>query len=983
MEALFDTTILSWNIRGTHSSKARRQLKEMIGRYKPSFLAILETHVPFGRLSTFWTNNGYIPIHIIEANGHSGGIWLLKHVADNTTSLITASNQYSITFTLSLGNATTTCTCVYASPNATMRTPFWNYLINLNSTITNPWILIGDFNETTLPSDQRRGIFNHTRASLFSTFMNDCDLLDLTTIGGRFTWYCNHNGLLILSKKLDRGIANINWRLSFPEAFVEVLYRLHSDHNPLLLRFGGLPLARGPRPFRFEAAWIDHEDYADLVTRAWNSSNHNTIVALNKVRENSISFNHDVFGNIFQKKKHIENHLRGIHKYLEMVDSLKHSLLEKQLQHDLNHILFQEEMLWSHKSRENWVKFGDKNSSFFHAQTIIRRKRNRIHRLKLPNGIWSSDITTLQEEAQRFFKDLFCGNHHHQNTHFTFGPHPTIDEDAIHTLTRPVTKDEVTASLNSMKSYKSPGPDGFHCIFFKQYWHIVGDDNFKLVSSAFRTGFFVPNISDTLIALIPKIDPPQTYKDFRPISLCNITYKIITKVLVDRLRPILDNIIGPYQNSFLQGRGTSDNSIVLQEIVHFMQRSKRKKGYVAFKLDLEKAFDNVNWEFLKSCLYDFGFPNATIKLIMHCVTSSTFYVLWNGNKLPPFKPTHGFRQGDMLSPYLFILCMEKLSFAINNVVLQGHWDPIRLSTTSPHISHLLFADDVLLFTKARKSQLRFIKDLFDKFSQASGLKINLSKSRAFYSSGVPHQKINNLTSISGICNTTSLDKYLGFPILKGRLKRSDFHFIIEKMQTRLASWKNKLLNKYGRLALASSVLASIPTYYMQISWLAQSICAAIDQTTRNFIWKGANDKGVHLVGWNKTAKPRHLGGLGTRKAREANTCLLGKLIWDLLHNNKLWVSMFSATYISHTNLLNAATKSSSSPTWFSIIRAKNVLFKGYSWRPKSGSSSFLFSSWSDFGPLGSLVPISCNALFIYLIILLENIIYYYILYDFW
>jgi len=121
-----------------------------------------------------------------------------------------------------------------------------------------------------------------------------------------------------------------------------------------------------------------------------------------------------------------------------------------------------------------------------------------------------------------------------------------------------------------------------------------------------------------------------------------------------------------------------------------------------------------------------------------------------------------------------------------------------------------FADDVLLFTKAKKSQLRSIKDLFYRFIKALGLKINLSKSRAFYSSGIPNQKINNLTSISGIRSTTSLDKYLGFPILKGRPKRSDFYFIIEKMQTRLALWKNRLLNKPGRLALATSVLSSIP-----------------------------------------------------------------------------------------------------------------------------------------------------------------------------
>jgi hypothetical protein len=212
-----------------------------------------------------------------------------------------------------------------------------------------------------------------------------------------------------------------------------------------------------------------------------------------------------------------------------------------------------------------------------------------------------------------------------------------------------------------------------------------------------------------------------------------------------------------------------------------MRKSKKKKGYVAFKLNLEKAFDNVNWDFLKSCLHDFGFPDATTRLIMHCVTSSNFSLLWNGNKMPPFKPTHGLRQGDPLSPYLFILCMEKLSTAINDAVHQGTWTPIHISDNGPRLSQLLFADDVLLFTTAKNSQLRFISDLFDRFSRASGLKINLSKSRAFYSAGTPQSKINKLTSITGIRSTTSLDKYQGFPILNGRAKQSDFLFIIEKM----------------------------------------------------------------------------------------------------------------------------------------------------------------------------------------------------------
>ena len=141
--------------------------------------------------------------------------------------------------------------------------------------------------------------------------------------------------------------------------------------------------------------------------------------------------------------------------------------------------------------------------------------------------------------------------------------------------------------------------------------------------------------------------------------------------------------------------------------------------------------------------------------------------------MPPFKPSHGLRQGDPLSSYLFILRMEKLFVAISNAVTQGEWEPISIASGGPQISHLIFADNVLLFMKARNSQIRFATDLFERLSHASGLKINLSKSRAFYSSETPQGKINSIKNISRIRSARFLDKYLGFPMLKGRPKRSD------------------------------------------------------------------------------------------------------------------------------------------------------------------------------------------------------------------
>jgi len=155
------------------------------------------------------------------------------------------------------------------------------------------------------------------------------------------------------------------------------------------------------------------------------------------------------------------------------------------------------------------------------------------------------------------------------------------------------------------------------------------------------------------------------------------------------------------------------------------------------------------------------------------------------------------------------------------------------------------------------------------------------------------------------------------------VKRKDFYFIIEKMQFILAFRKNRLLNKSGRLTLASSILSSISSYYMQTSWLPQFICENIDQTTRNFSWRGLNEKDIHLVGWSKIARPELLGGLDIKLAREANVCLVGKLVWDLVQSfEKLWVNPLSNKYASGHKVLQANASLSSFPIWSSVIKAK-------------------------------------------------------------
>ena len=607
-------------------------------------------------------------------------------------------------------------------------------------------------------------------------------------------------------------LVDVDWRRKFPEAFVETLHRVYSDHHPILLRCEGVGIPAGPRPFRFEASWTMHDDYEGVVSSAWFRGGVQVWDKLAKVREDSIIFNKQVFGNIFRKKRNLENRLKGVQEKLERVDSISLALLERDLQKEYSDVLRQEELLWFQKSNEKWVKWGDRNTSFFHTQTIVRRKRNKVSGLFLNDGSWNIDAEVLKTEAMGFYQNLFCSSENVDLSLLSDAYFPQIDGAGRDLLLRPVTKEEVFYALRGMPSFNSPGVDGFQPFFFKKYWHVVGDEVWCLVRDAFLFGYFDPTLVETLLVLIPKEDQPLRMKDFQPISLCTVLYKLITKVLVNRLRPSIKDLVGPMQSGFMPGRSTHDNVIVAQEVMHHMRKSKNKKGVLAFKIDLEKAYDRVDWRFLNFMLSKFGFPSSIIQLIMFCVTSSSLSILWNGVRLPAFTPTRGLRQGDPMSPYLFILCMEGLSYLIQSKVESGDWKPMTVSRGGPKISHLLFADDVLLFTSASASQVRLVTNILEVFCKVSGLKVNVHKSRAMCSVVVSRQRWELFSSISSIRFASNLGKYLGFPLLSRRAKKSDFSFIIGNLNQRLASWKGKLLNKAGKLTLAKSVLSSIPIF---------------------------------------------------------------------------------------------------------------------------------------------------------------------------
>nr|XP_025692546.1 uncharacterized protein LOC112794781 [Arachis hypogaea] len=585
-----------------------------------------------------------------------------------------------------------------------------------------------------------------------------------------------------------------------------------------------------------------------------------------------------------------------------------------------------------------------------------RRKRNKIHGLFLEDGTWSSEATVLESETNSFFQKFFSTREAVNLDAMGEFSCPSLSREACQKLVEPVALEEVKRAVFGMNSFKALGPDGFQALFYKEFWESLSSDVWGLVKKAFAGENISAAVFDTFIVLIPKVEAPSYLKDFRPISLCNVIYKIITKVLVNRFRPFLSEIIGPLQGGFIPRRGTTENIIIAQEIMHFMRKTKSKKGSMAFKIDLEKAYDRVDWRFLETSLIKFGFPVATINLIMACVTSSSLSILWNGNRLQSFKPIRGLRQGDPMSPYLFVLCMENLSCLISHKVSQGSWIAVSVSRHGPKISHLMFADDLLLFCKATKTQVTEVMKTLDMFTQASGLKVNIHKSKAQCSKNVSARRKEVLSGIFSIRFCQYLGRYLGVNIGHDRASRKMAQEVIDKIQRKLASWKGCLLNKAARLCLVNAVMASIPVYNMQVSLLPKYACDKIDSLMRQFLWKGqANGRGLPLVKWDIAITSKKAGGLGVRDTLCANMALLGKLVWDCLNNkNKLWVQVLTHKYLQNSKDLGSNHCHNASTTWRNILKAYDILKEGFRWNVGNMQQSIWYDEWSPLGKLCEL-----------------------------
>lgn len=276
-------------------------------------------------------------------------------------------------------------------------------------------------------------------------------------------------------------------------------------------------------------------------------------------------------------------------------------------------------------------------------------------------GQWSYDPKYIKGMTVRFFENLFKKEGEHLYMQERSNLFNRIPQEHTEPMKMEISKEKVYQALFEMGPYKAPGPDGFQPVFFQKHWDIVGQDLLKFVQGVYEGKEDNAKINQTFLVLIPKIPKPEHISQFWPIGLCNTIYKLVTKSLVNKIKSALPHLISINQSSFVSGRHIIDNIIIAQEMIHTMRNLKGKKGFMALKFDLEKAYDRLHWSFIKETLVFAGFPSSMINLIMECITTASLQVLWNGKPMKVIKPSRGIRQGDLLSPYIFVLCLERFS----------------------------------------------------------------------------------------------------------------------------------------------------------------------------------------------------------------------------------------------------------------------------------------------------------------------------------
>lgn len=931
-------SIISWNCRGIGVAQTVRALRDLVSRYTPSIIFLCETKAKKNKLDHLCRALSFDKCFVVDAVGRSGGLALFWKDNVSISILSSCKNFIHSRVNINAMNFDFLLTGVYGDIDAICRRRIWDKISSFHISPNQARTCMGDFNDVLFQSD-KEGLRPRDQGQInqFRNFVDNNRLLDLHLKGCRFTWSNNREEGHVRAK-LDRMLCNARWQMRFPNTCVTALPAIGSDHSPLVMQLESRPV-HAQKCFKYEEFWEEDEDLPDIINGYWGASDPRNIVK-----------------KIDTLKTHLSNWNSSKYRRADVeISTLKKKLIQlenraasreniqeiKQCKNRINTLWEREELFWKARSRLKWLRSGDRNSKYFHATTIHRRSINRVSRLRNSTGEWVENQSDLLKLVNDHFSSLFTSTNPTNIDDITRLVPPKISREVNEMLLRPVEEWEIKQAVFDMGPNKAPGPDGLSGLFFQKHWDTVKNDVVGAVRNFFESAQLPNTLNETHVTLIPKIGNPEEVGQFRPISCCNFIYKVMSKFLANRMKNLMKDIISISQSAFVKGRQIQDNIIIAHEIFHSL-RSKggRRINAAVIKLDMSKAYDRIEWKFLESMLKAFGFDSHWVKLIMCCVTSVSYKFKLNGALGDAIIPQRGIRQGDPLSPYLFIIASEGFSLLINEAITNGSLSGIKLSRNGPVLSHLLFADDSMILTQAKDEDAYVLQSILNRYSNASGQRINSAKSELLFSKDVIDRRKILFSNVFGMPICSSPSRYLGLPGEWQGSKVQALTWLKDRIWHKMQGWKEKYLSLAGKEVLIKSVIQAIPNYIMSVFILPKTLCDNILSMITRFWWRSCGkEKGVHWINWKQLKKPKCDGGIGFKDIHAMNIALISKQIWRIEKNpDALWVMLLKSLYFPNSSIWEAKKGNNISWGWRSILQGRDFVNRHKAWHIKDGSS---------------------------------------------